>query len=228
MSHNERGVCLTGIVGAAPNNAIVMKSERAEIESIKTGTTDPDLSAAGFEARYRGGTDSQALEDGAYELNRYRAIISSLRMAAYGNVYEPGCSIGLMTQQLGSMAKRVIACDFAPSAIEQVKLRCADQTNVEVICADIRTFVPNAPLDLIIFSDIGYYFSENELPRIAAQLACYLVTDGEFMAAHRFAEQPHHVLDANRVHETLAAHLPLCPFRAEQHSGFRLDSWIKS
>ncbi|HEY6455843.1 MAG TPA: SAM-dependent methyltransferase [Steroidobacteraceae bacterium] len=189
---------------------------------------EPDLSAEAFEARYRGGRDPWSFEDSAYELNRYRTIITSLRMAAYGTVYEPGCSIGILTHQLGEMAKRVIACDFAPSAVEQAKLRCVDQPKVEVICADLRTFAPDAPLDLIVFSEIGYYFSTQELARMAAQLAGCLVPDGEFMAAHWLGESPDHILHGDQVHEILGQHLALCPLRSERHSGFRLDSWIKS
>jgi predicted TPR repeat methyltransferase len=188
----------------------------------------PDLGAEAFEARYRGGRDPWSFEDSAYELNRYRTLITSLRMAAYGTVYEPGCSIGVLTHQLGTMAKRVIACDFAPTAVEQARLRCADETNVEVVCADLRTFAPDAPLDLIVFSEIGYYFSEAELAAMAALLAARLVPDGEFMAAHWLGDSADHVLHGDRVHEILEENLGLCPFRSERHSGFRLDSWIKS
>jgi len=190
--------------------------------------SEPKLSAQAFEARYRGRRDPWSFEDSAYELNRYRTIITSLRMAAYGTVYEPGCSIGVLTHQLGGMAKRVIACDFAPTAVEQAKLRCADQPNVEVICADLRTFAPDMELDLIVFSEIGYYFSAEELSRMAGELAARLVPDGEFMAAHGLGDSPDHILHGDRVHEILSRNLSLCPFRSERHSGFRLDSWIKS
>jgi SAM-dependent methyltransferase len=149
-------------------------------------------------------------------------------MAAYGTVYEPGCSTGVLTRQLGEMAKRGIACDFAPSAVEQAKLRCVDQPNVEVLCTDIRTFVPDTPLDLIVFSEIGYYLSTQELSRLAAQWADRLVPDGEFLAAHRLGESSAHILPGGRVHEILTHSLGLCPLRSEHHSGFRLDSWIKS
>jgi trans-aconitate methyltransferase len=190
--------------------------------------SEPELSAEAFEARYRGGRNPWSFEDSAYELNRHRTIITSLRMAAYGTVYEPGCAIGVLTHQLGGMAKRVIACDFAPTAVEQAKLRCADQPNVEVICADVRTFAPDAPLDLIIFSEIGYYFSTEELARMAVELTDLLVPDGEFMAAHWLGDSPNHVLHGDRVHEILSQSLALSPLRSERHTGFRLDSWIKS
>jgi 2-polyprenyl-3-methyl-5-hydroxy-6-metoxy-1,4-benzoquinol methylase len=190
--------------------------------------SEPGLSAEAFEARYRGGQDPWSFKDSAYELNRYRTIITSLRMAAYGTVYEPGCSIGILTHELGAMAKRVIACDFAPTAVEQAKLRCAEQPNVQIICADLHTFAPDVPLDLIVFSEIGYYLSREELSRMAVALAARLVPDGEFLAAHWLGHSPDHLLHGDQVHEILADSLALCPFRSERHSGFRLDSWLKS
>jgi hypothetical protein len=112
--------------------------------------------------------------------------------------------------------------------VEQTRLRCADQPNVEVICADLRKFIPDAPLDLIVFSEIGYFFSTEELSQMAGELTACLVPDGEFLAAHWLGDSPNHVLHGDRVHEILAQHLALCPLRSERHAGFRLDSWIKS
>jgi SAM-dependent methyltransferase len=185
------------------------------------------LSSEAFEARYRGGHDPWLFAASSYELNRYRTIMASLRMATYGTVYEPGCAIGVLTRELAAVASRVIASDFAPSAVEQARLRCADHPNVEIICADLRTFVPDPPLNLIIFSEIGYYFSEEELPRLAAKLACRLVAGGEFVAAHWLGSSAQHVLHGNRVHEVLRDCLPLNPLLSERHQGFRLDSWTR-
>jgi trans-aconitate methyltransferase len=185
------------------------------------------LSPEAFEARYHGGRDPWSLAASAYELNRYRTIMASLRMAAYGTIYEPGCSIGVLTQQLAAIATRVIAIDIAPSAIDQAKLRCADQHNVQLICADLRTFVPEVPLDLIVFSEVGYYFSPEELSRAASRLADCLLPAGEFVAAHWLGSSADHVLHGNRVHEILHNCLPLSPLQSEVHSGFRLDSWTR-
>src|ERR1700728_2625013 len=98
------------------------------------------LSPAAFEARYVGGRDPWSFGKNVYELGRYRAILASLRRSAYETVYEPGCSIGVLTQQLAAIAERVIATDFAPSATLQAQTRCADHPNVHILCADVGTF----------------------------------------------------------------------------------------
>jgi SAM-dependent methyltransferase len=142
-------------------------------------------------------------------------------------VYEPGCSIGVLTQQLAAIAGRVFATDFAPSATLQAQTRCANHPNVHIVCADVSAFVPPAPLDLIVFSEIGYYFSADDLSRLAAQLTACLVPGGEFVAAHWLGNSADHVLHGNRVHEILRNSLALETLRTDLHPGFRLDSWIK-
>jgi SAM-dependent methyltransferase len=185
------------------------------------------LSPAAFEARYVGGKDPWSFGKSAYELGRYRAILGSLRRSAYETVYEPGCSIGVLTQQLAAIAGRVIATDFAPSATIQARMRCANHPNVHIVCADVSVFVPPVPLDLIVFSEIGYYFSPADLSRLAAQLTACLTPGGEFVAAHWLGNSVDHVLHGDRVHEILHEALALETLRSDLHPGFRLDSWIK-
>jgi SAM-dependent methyltransferase len=159
------------------------------------------LAPEAFEARYVGGKDPWAFANDAYEQSRYRTTLASLQRPAYGTVYEPGCSVGVLTQLLAAIAKRVIATDFAPSAVEQAKRRCADQANVEIVCADAGAFVPAASLDLVV---------------------C-----GEFIAVHWLGTSQDHILHADQVHEILRESFTLSLQRADRYPGFRLDSWIK-
>lgn len=185
------------------------------------------LSPEAFEARYVGGRDPWSFANDAYELGRYRAILASLHRSAYGTIYEPGCSIGVLTQQLAAIGECVIATDFAPSAIIQAKLRCAEHAKVQFICTDLRTFIPRQPLDLIVFSEVGYYFCEAELAALASSLTQAVLPGGEFLAAHWLGSSPDHVLHGNRVHEILRDCMKWRPVHQEFHEGFRLDSWIK-
>lgn len=186
------------------------------------------VTAAAFEARYRHGRDPWSFAQEPYELNRYRTILATLRMAAYGTIYEPGCSVGVLTQQLADIAQHVIATDFAPSAVDQARLRCADHRNVEIFCADVRGYVPAVAVDLIVFSEVGYYFAVDELSRVAAQLVDRLVPGGEFVASHWLGQNDDHLLHGHRVHEILGKCRNLRSLHSERHKGFRVDSWTRS
>jgi len=189
--------------------------------------TNSPSSAEAFEARYRHGRDPWSFAQSPYELNRYRIIMSCLHRASYELIYEPGCGVGVLTQQLAGIANTLIAADFAPSALDQARTRCAHRPNIEFICADLRTFMPSVAPDLIIFSELGYYFSLQEIECIAADLGRHLRSGGEFIAGHWLGNSKDHVLHANQVHEVLRSYLGLSPRRQQLHAGFRLDSWTK-
>jgi SAM-dependent methyltransferase len=181
-----------------------------------------------FEARYSQKNDPWEFATSAYELGRYQTTLSALSRTRYGTVYEPGCSIGVLTCALARMAARVIAIDFAPSAVLRARARCSGSPNVEVHCASVATYVPEPPLDLIVFSELGYYFDAPELTRIGRVLSGNLSPRGEFLAVHWLGHSPDHVAHGNQVHETLRRNLPLDWIKGERYPLFRIDCWRKS
>lgn len=185
------------------------------------------VSCEAFEARYTQCDDPWQFAASPYERNRYASIMQALSRTYYDVAYEPGSSIGVLTLQLASLAKRVIATDIAPSAVKQTKARCNALSNVEVLCEDVAIYLPIVPLDLIIFSEIGYYFETGELARIASSLARKLKTRGEFVACHWLGNSEDHVLHGDLVHETLKSSLSLLWVKSERFDCFRIDCWVK-
>jgi SAM-dependent methyltransferase len=180
-----------------------------------------------FERKYHDKSDPWDFATSAYELRRYKTILSALSGTQYRCIYEPGCSVGVLTQHLSSMAARVVATDFAPSAVEHAKRKCAGLQNVAIEVADVRQYRPAPPPDLIIFSEIGYYFPASELRAIGLILAEQLAPQGELLAAHWLGQSKDHVLHGNDVHEELRAVLPLHWENGSCHEGFRIDCWRK-
>jgi SAM-dependent methyltransferase len=184
------------------------------------------LRSEAFEARYRGGADPWSFAQSAYERSRYQTILNALGRSRYLAAYEPGCSVGVLTQRLAAVAAHVIAIDFAPSAVMQARRRCAHLAHVDIRCADLAQFVPGMPLDLIVFSEVGYYLSYSGLSQLAARLATCLKSGGEFVAAHWLGNSEDHLLHGTRVHEILRQHLGLHPRKSAVHAGFCLDTWV--
>lgn len=178
-----------------------------------------------FERKYQGNADPWDFATSAYERGRYETILGALCHTSYGCIYEPGCSVGVLTQQLSRMAGRVVATDFAPSAVEQAKRRCAGSMNTKIEVADVREYRPAPSPDLIIFSEIGYYFAVPELRSLAVFLAEQLAPRGELLAAHWLGHSDDHVLHGDEVHAELRSVLPLRWVRGTCHAGFRIDSW---
>ena len=178
-----------------------------------------------FERRYREQADPWQFASNPYELSRYTATLNALRAPRYGNAYEPGCSVGVLTAELAKRCDRLIACDIAPTAVRQARERCETLAHVEISVGDVDGIPTAAAFDLIVFSEIGYYFDLERLRAVGRNLAAHLAPDGELVAVHWLGESEDHVLHGDQVHETLAATLP-CPWiGGSRHPGFRIDSW---
>lgn len=180
-----------------------------------------------FESKYQEKPDPWEFATSAYELGRYQAIVRALSRPSYDCIYEPGCSVGVLTQLLSRMAGRVVATDFAPRAVAEARRRCAGLQNVAIEVADVRSYRPAPRPDLILLSEIGYYFSLRKLRSVGLFLAKQLAPRGELLAAHWLGESEDHVLHGHEVHRELQAVLPLAWVHGSSHEGFRIDCWRK-
>lgn len=186
-------------------------------------TTSPEF----FEAKYRSAGDPWNFAADAYEQARYRTILRALSSARYGSAWEPGCSVGVLTEQLASLCDRVDACDFAAAAVEQARVRCAHLPGVRVHCASLTDPAPLSSFDLVVLSEIGYYFTAEEWQRQAQRIAEGMRPGATLLAAHWLGHSPDHIQSGDAVHTILRSHRRLQLEHAERHeqaeSGFRLD-----
>ena len=189
--------------------------------------TDDTTSQGFFEAKYRDSADPWSFATSAYERQRYAAIFNAVRHRRYNHAFEPGCSVGVLTEKLAGIAERVDATDISPTAIAQAKSRTKHLPNVRTTCGALPDFIPTGDFDLIIFSEIGYYFTEGALLTVATTLVSRNCASGVFLAAHWLGNSPDHLLSGDRVHEILAQLPNLVLQHAERHEGFRLDVWTR-
>jgi SAM-dependent methyltransferase len=185
----------------------------------------PDTSRDFFEAMYRRAADPWDFASSEYELGRYRAILAALDGRRYARAFEPGCSVGVLTQGLAGLCDRVDAMDLSPSAVEQAKRRCRDLKNVHLTSGSLEDATPEGEFDLLVLSEIGYYFDEAKLQEIAKRLIRRLQRGGRLLAAHWLGESADHVLSGDQVHEVLGRIAGLSRVQAERHAGFRLEVW---
>jgi protein-L-isoaspartate O-methyltransferase len=184
-------------------------------------------SADAFEARYRQSPDPWDFAHSGYERQRYQTIITSLARGSYGRAFEPACSVGELTAQLAPLCEQVIATDIAPSAVARARQRCLACPNVQVSQADLAGGSPPGPFDLIVLSEVGYYFDRATLTRVARDLEGKLAQGGEMLAVHWLGHSDDHVLHGDTVHHLLGQCLSLEWIAGARHAGFRVDSWVR-
>ena len=185
------------------------------------------VSQAAFEAKYRRAGDPWNFTASRYERDRYEHTLRSLTRDRYRRAFEPACSIGVLTAALAERCDYLTAIDIAPSAVAAARERCASFPHVKIWCADLATMCPQGRFDLIVFSELGYYFEAARLTRIARSLAELLAPGGELLGVHWLGSSDDHLLHGDEVHAILHAALPAsCRWlKGARHPGFRLDTW---
>jgi SAM-dependent methyltransferase len=190
------------------------------------------VSAEAFENRYREDPDPWNYQASPYERGKYQVTLESLSRPRYVNAFEPACSVGELTAMLAGRCSRLLATDVSQTAVQQARRRCAGLNNVRIACRDLRADFNDPgegqPFDLIVFSEVGYYFDIESLATLARRLADALCTNGELIAVHWRGHSGDHLLHGDEVHRCLLHTLPLQHRLGDHHPGYRLDSWLKT
>ena len=192
-----------------------------------TDTKEFASTSAFFEAKYQKKADPWRFSTDAYELQRYAALLGALQPKRYRHAYEPGCSIGVFTQQLAGICDRVEAVDFSPTASMQAQARCASLSHVTVRCAAVPEEIPPVGNDLLVLSEIGYYFDPDVWAGIVSGLVAKMPTGATVLAAHWLGDSKDHRLTGDQVQEIIVAEPQLRVQRSERTAHLRLDLLVR-
>ncbi len=184
-------------------------------------------SAEFFERKYRANEDPWNFAGSQYERYRYDTIIAALDQPSYARVFEPGCSVGELTRLLAARCEHVDAMDISAAAVTYAQRRCRTIANVTFHLGSLPHQMPEDIFDLIVFSEIGYYFNEGSLRELGIGLVRRMQIGGTLLAAHWLGSSEDHLLSGDRVHEVLGGLAGLRLNHSERHTGFRLDRWMR-
>jgi protein-L-isoaspartate O-methyltransferase len=180
-----------------------------------------------FEQKYQAESDPWQFATSDYERGRYAAILRALQPRRYRHAFEPGCSIGVLTHQLASICDKVDAMDISPTAVKKARLRCGTSPNVSLVCGSLPQDLPEGPFDLIVFSEIGYYFDGSTLRVLLDEIVFRLESGGILLAVHWLGHSSDHILGGDHVHEILSDVGLLKHDYSERQECFRLDRWVR-
>ncbi len=176
-----------------------------------------------FEAKYRAEDDPWKFASSERELARYDAVIAALGDRRFRHGLEPACSVGVLTAKLAPLCDRLSAFDLSPTAVERAAERCADLPQVEVRCASLSDLVPDSSVDLVVLSEIGYYFTSEDWTQILGRLLSGLSVGCTVVGVHWLGVSEDHITSGDEVHTTLRANGRLRLLHEERRDTFRLD-----
>ena len=129
---------------------------------------ESSLPAAYFAALYQADADPWRFASSDYERRKYAATLAALPRQAYRRGFEVGCSIGVLTSQLARRCDHLLAVDVADQALAQARARCAGQPGVRLERMEVPSQLPDSSFDLLLLSEVVYYWSVGDLERMAA------------------------------------------------------------
>ena len=76
-----------------------------------------------------------------------------------------GCSIGVVTYQLATKCDSLLGLDISERALDIARARCANLPGVKFARITVPEEFPDQVFDLILVSEVAYYWSVEDLAR---------------------------------------------------------------
>lgn len=176
---------------------------------------------ATFERMYRDEEDPWGFGTSSYEAAKYDGTIAGLGDRRFRRGLELGCSIGVLTARLAERCDGLVALDTSATAVERARERVGDDVDLRV--ATLPAELPAGPFDLVVASEVLYYFARDVLDGLLDDLEAALEPGGLLLAVHWRPPTRTYPLRGDEVHAILAARPALRGIHAESHELYRLD-----
>ena len=184
-------------------------------------TLPPDY----FEHLYEESEDPWSFRTRWYEARKRSLTLAALPEARYGSVFEPGCSIGLLTAELAARSGRVLAMDPSAAALETA--RTSLPGHVDLARGTVPDDWPAGHWDLVVVSEVAYYLDRPACEDLAGRAAA---SAGDLLAVHWRHRVPDYPLSGDEAHAVLGAAAlaaGMTPVVTHVEDDFRLDVWSK-
>ncbi|MEU3184017.1 SAM-dependent methyltransferase [Streptomyces sp. NPDC006923] len=152
-----------------------------------------------FAAMYDGSPDPWDLAGRWYEERKYALTLAALPRRRYHRAFEPGCSVGVLTARLADRCDRLLATDRVPSAVRTASERLRGRPHVEIRELTVPAEWPRGEFDLIVLSELLYYFSDDTLRQLLTRAVESLEPGGTLVTVHWDHPVPEHRLTGSEL-----------------------------
>ena len=177
-----------------------------------------------FDEQYRSDPDPWKFESSWYEERKYALTVAALPERRYRSAFEPGCSIGVLSSLLAGRCDRLLATDIVPGALERARRRVPVSDGVRFELRPIPEEWPGGPFDLVVLSEIAYYFDGDTLARIVHQLVG-TTTPGATVVAVHWRGPTNYPLSGEQAHGIIGSDPSLGSITHLVEPDFVLDVW---
>ena len=181
------------------------------------------LRPAYFDDVYTANADPWGFEDKPYEQAKYADTLASLPRTHYDSAFEIGCSIGVLTARLAPRCGALLAVDGSEMPLVRARELCRDLPQVTIERMQVPDRFPPDLFDLILLSEVGYYWSPDDLTRAQDLLLAHLRIGGHLMLVHWTPWVHDYPLTGDEVHEAFLKRDGLRLLHGHREENYRLD-----
>lgn len=176
-----------------------------------------------FENLYADSRDPWNFETSEYERRKYGRTLQALEGRRFGRALEAGASIGVFTEMLAAYCEELLAVDLSEKALAVARERLASREHVRVEQRTLPEEMPEGPFDLIVASEILYYWPREVVLTALHRFEEELATGGVLVAVHWRKETRTYPMQGDEVHDLLLENTRLTNTRSIAEPEYRLD-----
>lgn len=158
-----------------------------------------------FDAMYDGAPDPWGFHTRWYEQRKLALTVAMLPRPRYAAAFEPGCSLGLVTEALAGRCDQVLATDVSEAALREAATRLDRYDNVSLRRWALGDSWPDQRFDLIVLSEVCYYLDREALHDAMVAAGRALQPGGTLLAVHWRHVVGEYPLTGDEAHAVIGA-----------------------
>jgi SAM-dependent methyltransferase len=177
-----------------------------------------------FYQMYSQSEDPWDLGERWYEQRKYAITLALLPRRNYRHAFEPGCSVGVLTEHLTERCARVTATDVVAAALASARHRLVASgrlDQVTLLQQSVDESWPAGPFDLLVLSEVGYYLAPEVLREVLDRECARLARGATVLAAHWRHPVDDYLMTGDQVNEIVGETAGLHPV-----GGYRDDDVV--
>lgn len=160
-----------------------------------------------------------------YEKRKRQLTLAMLPRERFAAGLEIGCSTGVLTAELAGRCTNLLGVDLSAEAVRTAIQRTAALPGVSIAQLNVPQQWPPGAFDLIVLSEVGYYFNRTSLRETVDRMAGALRRDGVLLACHWRHPIEGWPLDGDAVHDYLRQHPALKDIGFYKERDFVLEAF---
>jgi SAM-dependent methyltransferase len=185
------------------------------------------LGAEHFERIYARDADPWKTESSEYERSKFERTLAAIPDGPVPRALDVGCSTGVLSALLADRCDELTAVDFSERAAEATRERLAGLRDVSVERLDLPAEMPTGPFDLVVCSEVLWYWSPAEVLDGLRRIESALAPGGALIAVGWTGDDPEAPMTGPEVNALIAARTVLehTLHEAEPGAGYVIDRW---